>query len=230
MNDTDLAEALAQSALFSGLEDTALAAVSAMGRSRESLRGELLFQEGETAKGFFVVLSGKVKIFKATPEGKEKILHILGPGEPVGEVPMFAGMPYPASAQTLEICHLFFLPREAFIRKLREMPELALAMLAVLSRRLRVFTTQIEHLALKEVPARLAAYLNTLKEECGGETSLVLPLSKAQLASLLGTSPETLSRILGRMVSAGYLHVTGSTLEICDPEGLTLVAEEGRME
>ncbi|MDY0162144.1 Crp/Fnr family transcriptional regulator [Desulfobotulus sp.] len=230
MKEAEIIEILAGSLLFGGLEDRALKTVLTLGRSRAALRGELLFQEGEAATGFFVLLSGKVKVFKATFEGKEKILHILGPGEPVGEAPMFGGIPYPASAQTLEPCQLFFLPREVFIDKLKDMPELALAMLAVLSRRLRVFTTQIEHLALKEVPARLAAYLNTLKEECGGETSLVLPLSKAQLASLLGTSPETLSRILGRMVTAGYLNVTGNILEICDPEGLAQVAEEGRME
>lgn len=230
MKEAEMAVLLAKSALFSGLDADALAVLAGMGRRRESLRGEMLFQEGEKAAGFFVILSGRIKVFKATPEGKEKILHILGPGEPVGEVPMFAGIPYPASAETLESSQLFFLSRDAFVKRLSETPELALSMLAILSRRLRVFTTQIEHLALKEVPARLAAYLHTLRQESGGERALILPLSKAQLASLLGTSPETLSRILGRMAAAGYLNVLGNTLEIRDPEGLALVAEEGRME
>ncbi|TWI76830.1 Crp/Fnr family transcriptional regulator [Desulfobotulus alkaliphilus] len=231
MQTEDGLKRLRQASLFSDLDAPTLASLADIGRLRESLRGEMLFQEGERAEGFFVLLSGRVKVFKSTAEGREKILHILGEGEPVGEVPMFAGIPYPASAQTLEQSQLIFLPRKAFVEKLADTPDLALSMLAVLSRRLRLFTTQIEHLTLKEVPARLAAYLQTLREESEGNGgALVLPVSKAQLASLLGTSPETLSRILSRMAAAGYLEVRGSSIEICDPEGLAMVAEEGRME
>ncbi|MCW7754586.1 Crp/Fnr family transcriptional regulator [Desulfobotulus sp. H1] len=231
MKKADLEKALYQTDLFAGLDSLVLGILADNGYTRECSRGEILFQEGERAEGFFVVLSGKVRVFKSTPDGKEKILHILGAGEPVGEVPVFAGIPYPANAQTLEPCLLFFLPGKVFSAQIGMFPKLAMSMLAVLSRRLRLFTTQIEHLTLKEVPARLAAYLHTLREESGGgEGSLVLPVSKAQLASLLGTSPETLSRILGRMTAAGYLVVTGNRIEICDPEGLALVAEEGRME
>ncbi|TYT74062.1 Crp/Fnr family transcriptional regulator [Desulfobotulus mexicanus] len=231
MQTEDVLKSLRDASLFSDLDAPSLASLADIGRLRESLRGEMLFQEGDGAEGFFVLLSGRVKVFKSTAEGKEKILHILGQGEPVGEVPMFAGIPYPASAQTLEQSQLIFLPKKAFVEKLADTPDLALSMLAVLSRRLRLFTTQIEHLTLKEVPARFAAYLQTLREEsAGNEASLVLPVSKAQLASLLGTSPETLSRILSRMAAAGYLEVRGSSIEICDPEGLAMVAEEGKME
>ena len=86
-----------------------------------------------------MVVSGKVKIFKVSMEGKEQILHIFGPGEPFGEVPVFAGQQFPASAEALEKSRLFFFSREAFIDLIKRNPDLALNMLAVLSRRLRRF-------------------------------------------------------------------------------------------
>ena len=93
-------------------------------------------------------------------------------------------------------------------------------MLAVLSRRLRQFATQIENLSLKEVPARLAGYLLYTAEEQGNNDALRLPVSKGQLASLLGTIPETLSRIFARMSEDGLIRVEGRSITIIDREGL----------
>lgn len=216
--------------LFAGLHSDAKAVIAGMIREQAHPKGAMIFQEGDGAKGFYVVGTGKVKIFKATPDGKEKILHIFGAGEPFGEVAMFAGSPFPASAQALEASRLLFLPRESFVAGITKSPALALSMLGVLSQRLRAFTVQIEQLSLKEVPARLAAYLATLQEETGGEGALSLPVSKAQLASLIGTSPETLSRILTRMVAAGLIDVEGTEIRILDPAGLKDVVVAGKME
>jgi CRP/FNR family transcriptional regulator len=93
-------------------------------------------------------------------------------------------------------------------------------MLAVLSFRLRRFASQIESLSLKEVPARLANYLIYLSEEQNGAEDIVLDISKGQLASLLGTIPETLSRIFSRMSEQGLIHVNGRTITIVDRRGL----------
>jgi CRP/FNR family transcriptional regulator len=162
-------------------------------------RGQIIFSEGDEGKGFYVVISGRVKIFKLSPEGKEQILHIFGPGEPFGEVPVFAGKCFPANAEAIEESRIFYFPRDAFFDLINKSPSLAMNMLAVLSRRLHQFTALIEDLSLKEVPGRLSAYLIYLSEQQKSTGNLTLDISKSQLASLLGTIPETLSRILARM-------------------------------
>jgi CRP/FNR family transcriptional regulator len=172
-------------------------------------------------------MSGRVKIFKVSWEGKEQILHIFGPGEPFGEVPVFAGQKFPASAEAMEESRVFFFPRDAFIYRIKKNPGIALNMLAVLSKRLRRFTQLIEELSLKEVPGRLAVYLLYLSESKEGEKHLELDISKGQLASLLGTIPETLSRILGKMTRAGLIESEGPRIKILDPQGLEDLAEAG---
>ena len=162
-----------------------------------------------------------VKIFKVSSEGKEQILHILGPGEPFGEVPVFSGKSFPANSEAISRSHLLFFPRIAMVELIAANPSLALNMLAVLSMRLRQFTVQIENLSLKEVPSRLAAYLIFLSEEQGrAEDSVVLNISKAQLASLLGTIPETLSRIFAKMSRLNLIEVKDREIRLRDPEGL----------
>jgi CRP/FNR family transcriptional regulator len=100
-------------------------------------------------------------------------------------------------------------------------------MLAVLSRRLRDFTVQIENLSLKEVPGRLATYLVYLMKEQQNDRQVTLIISKGQLASLLGTIPETLSRIFSKMSAQGLIAVDGRTIDILDREGIAALAEQG---
>jgi len=192
-------------------------------------KAQPIFSEGDEGNGFYVVISGRVKIFKLSLDGKEQILHILNPGEPFGEVAVFAGERFPAHADTLEESRIFFFPRLAFIDLIRKNPNLALNMLAVLSRRLRKFTAMVEDLSLKEVPGRLAAYFLYLGDPKKGTKEvqeLKLDISKNQLASLLGTIPETLSRILAKMTKEGLIKPTGSRgIRILDRGGLEELAE-----
>ena len=196
---------------------------------RDFRRGQIIFSEGDEGNGFYVVVSGRVKIFKLSPEGKEQILHIFGPGEPFGEVPIFAGQHFPAYAEAIEESRALFFPRNSFVDLIKKNPSLALNMLAVLSRRLRRFTMLVEELSLKEVPGRLATYLLYLGERGDEDDELVLDISKSHLASLLGTIPETLSRILARMTKAGLIHADGSRrILILDREGLKELASGER--
>ena len=183
-----------------------------------------IFSEGDEGKGFYVVLSGKVKIFKVALDGKEQILHIFGPHEPFAEVPVFAGQCYPANAMALEDCRLLFFPRNAFVDLIRRHPSLALNMLATLARRLRQLAALVEDLALKEVPMRLAAYLLYQSEERHGAPEWSLEIAKGQLANLLGTSPETLSRVLRRLANEKLVDSSGSKIKILDRHGLQEVA------
>lgn len=214
---------------FSSLADSDLARVAEIVQERKYARGELIFSDGDEADGFYVVAEGRVKIFKLSSEGKEQILHIFGPGEPFGEVPVFSGKVFPANAQAIAKSRLLFIPRKAFIELISAQPSLALNMLAVLSRRLRQFTTQIENLSLKEVPGRLAAYLIYLAKEQSASSSVTLTISKGQLASLLGTIPETLSRIFGRMSQDGLIRVEGATIHMLDWERIEELAEYGKL-
>ena len=192
-------------------------------------RGQMIFSQGDEATGLYVVISGRVKIFKLSLEGKEQILHLFGTGEPIGEVAVFGGGKFPAYAEALEETRLFFFPRPAFIDLIRKHPSVALNMLAVLSLRLRQFTSLIEDLSLKEVPGRLAAHLLYLGEGKKDVAEVDLDISKNQLASLLGTIPETLSRILARMARDGFIELSGQRrIRILDRKGLEELASGER--
>jgi CRP/FNR family transcriptional regulator len=190
-------------------------------------RGQIIFSEGDDGNGFYVVVSGRVKIFKLSPEGKEQILHIFGPGDPFGEVAVFAGQHFPANAEAMESSRIFFFPRESFSDLIKNNPSLALNMLAILSKRLRRFANLIDDLSLKEVPGRLAAHLLYLSGQAEGTEQLELNITKTQLASLLGTIPETLSRILGKMLKQGLIESDGRRIKILDREALEELAESG---
>ncbi len=221
MDDSKIKETIHASPLFNGLPPEQVERIIKIIVVKKFNRGETIFFEGDKGAGFYIVETGKVKIYKMSLSGKEQILHIFGPGEPIGEVPIFHGQPFPATAEALMRSNLLFLPRDRFIQLVHETPSIALNMLAVLSMRLRRFATQIENLSLKEVPARLADYLLYLMGEQKNDKKVELEISKGQLASLLGTIPETLSRIFAKMTEEGLIEVDGRTIRILDVQGLT---------
>lgn len=219
MREQKKREIIRSTNLFQGLPEEQINILLNMALEKYFARGETIFFEGDEAKGFYIVGTGQVKVFKMSPLGKEHILHIFGPGEPIGEVPVFHSNPFPASAEALIKSSLLYLRRSEFVELIREHPSISLNMLALLSMRLRQFTEQIENLSLKEVPARLANYLIYVSQEQGGD-SIQLAVSKGQLASLLGTIPETLSRIFAKMSDEGIISVEGKTIRILDREAL----------
>jgi len=222
--------AASQSILFRELPPHHLDAVLKIAVEKSLEKGEWIFSEGDPGNGFYIVVEGQVKIYKLSMEGKEHILHIFGPGEPFGEVPVFSGDVFPASAEAVKKSRVLFFPRDRFIALITEDPTLALNMLAVLSKRLRQFTVQIENLSLKEVPGRLAGYLLLLAEEQQNPSEITLHISKGHLASFLGTIPETLSRILKKMSEQALIQVNGRKIKILDLDGLEILAESGRLD
>jgi CRP/FNR family transcriptional regulator len=200
--------------LFAGLPQEQLDRLAMIVVEQTFAKGQSIFLEGEEGTGFYVVASGRVKIFKMSREGKEQILHIFGPPEPFGEVPVFAGQRFPANAEALEDSRIFFFPRAALVEVIRQHPSLAMNMLAVLGRRLRQFAALVEDLSLKEVPARLAAYFLVLSARQGEAETVELDLPKGQLASLLGTIPETLSRLLAKMAKQGLIQSQGNRITL----------------
>ena len=211
-------ENLANVPLFKGLSDQQYDELAMVVVDQEFARGRTIFSEGDEGVGFYLVISGQVKIYKLSPEGKEQILHVFGPGEPFAEAAVFAGSAYPAHAMALKTSRVFFIPRQAFRDLIKENPSLAMNMMASLSMRLKRFAHMIEDLSLKEVPGRLAAHLLFLSEDQGSD-DVQLQIAKTHLASLLGTIPETLSRILARMHKQGLIESSGQMVRILDREG-----------
>ncbi len=220
MREQKKREIIESTNLFKGLPEEQIDIILDMTIEKQFVRGETIFFEGDEAKGFYIVTGGQVKVFKMNPLGKEHILHIFGAGEPIGEVPVFHNQPFPASAEALVKSRLIYFPKKDFVNLIEKHPSVSLNMLALLSMRLRQFASQIENLSLKEVPARLANYLIYVSEEQDNTDTIQLSVSKGQLASLLGTIPETLSRIFAKMSDEGLIRVEGRTITILNRAGL----------
>jgi len=223
MNTQHITDILRGVDLFDGLSDVYLEALGGIARHMSLDKGQTIFFAGDAGNGFYLVRSGRVKIFKSSFSGKEHILHVFGFGEAFGEVAVFAGDNFPASAITLEPAELLFFPRKEFLKLLAQEPELALQMLALLSKRLRSFVSKVEELSLKEVPARLAGHFLLLAAS-GATDRFHLDLSKTELSKYLGTIPETLSRVLQKMEEQGLIRGNGAVIEIMDMPGLEEIA------
>ncbi len=214
--------------LFNGLPDDQLNAIRQIAVEKQYNKGQTIFSEGDKTKGFFVVVDGRVKIYKVSSEGKEQILHIFEAGQSFGEVTVFTEQQLPANAQTLAKSRLLHIHRSAFVDLVTANPSLALNLLAIMSKKLRQFAAQIENLSLKEIPARLASYLIYLSEEQGAGDAVTLNVSKGQLASLLGTIPETLSRIFAKLSAQNLIRVEGPKITLLDRQGIEDLAEYGK--
>lgn len=225
--EKDKLSALGSIKLFEGLPKAQLATLAGITLLRKYKAGDPLFEAGQPGTHFYAVVSGKVRVYRAAPNGKEQILHVFGGGEAFAEVPVFEGKTYPASAQALEESVLVCIPRKEFVEVLRRDPELALGVMALLSARLRAFVSQIAQLSLKEVPERLAGYLLLLRASQNRD-ELVLDLPKSQIASYLGTIPETLSRALKKLSEQGLIETSGNKVKLLDPDALAALAEAGR--
>ncbi|MDR2945485.1 MAG: Crp/Fnr family transcriptional regulator [Candidatus Adiutrix sp.] len=213
--------AIRRADFFSGLDAELTERLASIAVPKGYEAGEIIFEEGDPGLGFHLVAEGRVKIFKSQPDGREHLLHLFGPGEPFGEVAIFLGRGYPARAQAVAQTRTVFFPREALRNLIAQNPDLAFGLLAVLSQRLVRFAGLLEDITLKKVPARLAAFLLSSAE--GGRVEL--RLTKGQLASLLGATPETISRALGRLKKAGLISEEKSEIVIIDRLRLAELAE-----
>ncbi|MGW8287661.1 MAG: Crp/Fnr family transcriptional regulator [Desulfobulbales bacterium] len=221
----DFRKHLSQVDLFNDLSLQQLDEVGSIISDKKYKKGELIFADGDDGIGFYIVISGRVKVYKVSPDGKEQIMHIFGPGQPFAEVPVFEGSRYPANAEAMEQCRLFFFPKKDFIKLIQANPSLSMNMLASLSQRLKQFSRLIESLSLKEVPGRLASYLLYMSDKNGSIEEFELDIAKSQLASLLGTIPETLSRIFTRLSQHDLIRIQGPMIAILDRTGLENLAE-----
>ncbi len=213
--------------LFGALSDGALAAVAERTVARSVPAGSALFREGEPCRGLYVVMTGRVAVYRASADGREQILHTQEAGQPIAEVPLFDAGPYPASARATEDTRLLFLPRDAFEWLYRHNPEIADAVIRDLGRRLRRMVRLVEKISLRDVPARVAATLLEYAEAVGPArpgTELTLPSTQEQLAAELATSREGVARALATLRRRRIIEQKGAHVRILDPTALRRAA------
>jgi len=222
-------DVLIQSQLFGGLPQEHITEIEKIAIGKNVNKGDMIFHDGDEGGGFYLIAEGRVSVYKLSPDGREQILHILKEGETVGAVPVFSGKSFPANARAVTKSRLLFFDRDAFARLIAGRPNLAMNLLALLSARLREFTVQVESLSLKEIPGRLAAYLLYLAREQKNKEAVRLPISKVQLAGLLGTGPESLSRAFGHLRAKKLIAQDGAAIRLLNPAALQELAEAGKI-
>ena len=215
---------LRKTPLFASLTEKEMSALATRVARRRFQRGELLFGEGDPCAGLFLVASGKIRIFKLSPSGREQVLAIEGPGSSFAELPVFDGGNYPAAASAMEDAEILFISRKDFQNFCREHPDVALKVIAVVGSRLRRLVGIIEDLSFTTVRQRLIALLLRLAAGAGkpSKTGLHLELTQSHqdLAADLGTVRELVSRNLSRLQAEGFLEVEGRSIIVKDLEGL----------
>ncbi len=219
MDSSATVRVLRSGGLFAALSEPELAFLVARTRSRATAAGELLFSEGEACKGLYMVASGRVRIFKVSPNGREHVLAIEGPGSSIAELPVFDGGTYPASAAAVDASQLLFISRDDFRGLCLEHPEIALKVLQVVGARLRRLVGIIEELSFTTVRHRLIAWL-LRQAQAEGQTAFTMEVNHQEIAAQIGTVRELVSRNLARLQAQGLIAVDGRKVSILDLDGL----------
>ena len=207
--------------LFAALTDTEIESLAARAVVRSYSAGESLFSEGDPCAGLYLIASGRVRIYKASPSGREQVLAVEGPGASIAELPVFDGGNYPASAAALQPTDLLFVSRKDFRNVCLEHPEVALKVLQVVGDRLRRLVGIIEELSFTTVRHRLISWLLRQAKTQGDRGPVVLlSASQQELASQIGTVRELVSRNLARLQAQGFISISGREVTILDEAGL----------
>lgn len=213
--------------LFQGVPTEKLRTLAERSRYRTYKAGEMFIGEMDPAHAFYVIVTGQVKLYKSSPEGKEQTLYLLRPGDPFGMCTAFAIDSFPANAMALEESGILMIPGPVMETVATSEPRLLLNIIQILSDRLKESMTLIESLSLKEIPERLASFLlHALTREGDKEMDrLELTITQRELAKILGSTPEALSRAVRKMSNAGILAMDGRTIRILDRKALEELAE-----
>lgn len=219
-----IADILHDCRLFASVQAPGFRRLAAMARLRKYSKGETIFREGDECPGVFVVGTGLVRVFKAAPNGKEYVLHIVGPGQTFAEVAAIGGFNCPANAEAIAATTCALLPMDAFRKAIEEDHPLCVQMLLGLTVWVRQLVGTIEDIALRDAAGRLARFL--LQSPKSEAEEIQLPSLKRYLASHLNLTSETLSRTLRRLVDAGVIAESGrNRVRLVAPKKLRQMAK-----
>lgn len=225
---SDVLRMLRQTPIFRALADDDLARVAEVSEVRLYERGDQVFAEGDPPDHFFTVVRGRVKVVKMTPAGKDVILEIFGPGDPLGGVAVYEERPFPASAVAIEDTVCLDLPRRELFRLLEEHPSLVRGLLVGLTRRLIELTSRLAELTGGKVEPRFARLFLKLADERGRPVDdgieIPLALTRQELADLTGTTVETSIRIMSRWGKEGVVRTDDEGFTVLDRPALEMIA------
>jgi CRP/FNR family transcriptional regulator, cyclic AMP receptor protein len=222
------AQALASVPFFAGLDDAALGRVAASVRSRRFRRGEVIFHAGDPGDALFVIVSGEIKISLPSEAGEEAILVRLQPGDVFGELALLDGAPRSATATALSAAETVVLPRDRFRELISSEPAVRDALLAALASELRRLTNHVEELHFLDITGRLAACLVRLAGDGApqpdGAVRLRMSLTQGDLASMVGSTRQSVNKLLGQFAADGLLRLERDAIVVTDLQGLTLAS------
>ena len=217
-------EVLKKVPFFEDLTDAELSMIAAVMTEKAFARNELIFLEDDPGEGMFIIRQGRVKVSKSSADGREQILHILKEGDIFAEVVLFDQGVYPATAEAVEETRVWLLRNGDMEVLLQNHPKLAVNLLRLMGRRLRQAQLLIRDLALHDTCGRLAGLLLRFARREGERTErgivLDLDLTRQELASMIGTSRETVARILSRFQREGLLELDKQKIVIRDEQKL----------
>lgn len=225
-NPVKITAFLAHIPLFCEMSPGEIERVAQGTRELQLLRGDVIFQRGDPSTGFYVVIHGKVKLALTSPQGIEKVLELVGPGQSFGEAVMFMGKPYPVYAQALTDTLALHINKNAIVGGIDGDPAFCRKMLAGLSIRLHRLIHDVESLSLRSSEQRVVDYLLQNLDDAreGQDVHISLSAKKNVIASNLNITPETFSRILHNLSDAGLIKVDGK--EVCVKDVAKLRAYE----
>jgi CRP/FNR family transcriptional regulator len=196
---------------LAGLDERALARVGALGFRQRYERGAFLLVEGAPCEAVHFILHGRVRVSMVSPEGREQVLALLGPGEVLNLVPAFDGGPNPATAQALTEVEVYALARADFLRLVEEVPRVARNILADFSSKLRTLVGLVEDLSFRSVSARLARFLLTQENAIPGRH-----WTQEEIAAHLGTVREMVGRVLRNWQDEGVVRLERGRVVVLD--------------
>ncbi len=210
---------LRQIPYFAGLSDPELERTRPLLRGRSFERGDVIILEGEPCEAIYFVKSGRVKVFKTSPEGKEQILKIMKPGDTFNEVPVFDCGPNPASVEALDPTSLYLIRGEDMQRLMQEVPAISRNVIRILASRLRHLVELVEDLSFRHVTGRVAKILLQYARESaasdGGSR-----LTQQQMATMAGTAREMVGRALKGLEQAGAIRMDKGRIAILNRDVL----------
>ena len=210
--------------IFNHLPTEQMEEIRKVAVTRSFRKGESIYRAGDPSDTLYILGSGRVRIFRLSESGKEQLLRIMKPGDFMGELALFSESIHEEFAEAMEPTEMCILKRDSFQKILMEYPTVSLRMLSEFSRRLEESEKKTARIATETVETRIALYLLDLYSESGKKSRMTLPMSKKDLASYLGTTPETISRRLADMEDSGLIRQhTNKSIEIVDPDGLSLI-------
>lgn len=205
--------------MFSQLSDDTLAGLATQLRRKAFRKKTIIFHKDQAGDALYIVDSGRIRFFLPSPAGEELQIEEAGPGDVFGELALLDGRPRSASAETLEDTVTFTMSRDVFQKYLGETPQLAVALVELLSSRLRHVTEYAESLAFLDVQARLArALVETAERHGGGKENRfeIVDLTQADLATMVGATRERVNRALAAFRAQGLLELRGRTIVLLD--------------